>query len=200
VSVVSNGVDVGHYRPTGAAIAPDRLVFTGAMDWLPNIDGITWFAQEVLPLIRTRLPAVRFSAVGRNPAPALVRALRGHGVDFTGTVDDPRPYLAEAAVVVVPLRIGGGTRLKILEAWAMARPVLATSIGAEGLPVVDGENVALADEPRDFAERAVALVRDPATAERLGLAGRQTAEEQFAWKRVTSRLLEAYEESVPHAG
>jgi sugar transferase (PEP-CTERM/EpsH1 system associated) len=200
VSVVPNGVDVDYYRPTPTVVAPGQIVFTGAMDWLPNIDGIAWFGEEVLPLIRQRMPAVRFLVVGRNPAPALVRRLRERGVEFTGTVDDPRPYLAQAALVVVPLRIGGGTRLKILEAWAMGKPVLATTIGAEGLPVTDGENVALADTPDHLAERATTLLSDPQTAERLGTSGRQTAEEQFAWKRVTSRLLQAYEESLGRAG
>ncbi len=187
VSVVPNGVDIEQFTPQREPGEVREMAFSGAMDWLPNIDGVTFFVREVLPLIRQRMPGARLSIVGRNPSQALVRRLSGEAVSFTGKVEDIRPHVARARVVVVPLRIGGGTRLKILEAWAMAKPVVSTSLGAEGLPARDGENIAIADTPDAFAERTAALLADTAAGERLGVAGRRVAEDRFSWPRVARR-------------
>ena len=192
VWTVPNGVDVEHFSPVATPVDPRLLVFSGAMDWLPNVDSVRWFAREVLPLIRRRIPQVRLLVVGREPARALIDELSGLPIEFTGTVEDVRPYLARAGLFVVPLRVGSGTRLKILEAWAMAKPVLSTAIGAEGLPARDGENIRLADTPDALASRAIMLLQSPLEAERLGAAGRRVVEEAFSWKRVGNRLLQAY--------
>jgi sugar transferase (PEP-CTERM/EpsH1 system associated) len=196
VWTVPNGVDVDHFAPASTVPDPHLLVFSGAMDWLPNVDSVRWFAREVLPLIRRRLPRARLLVVGRDPSQALIAELSGPSVEFTGTVEDVRPFLARAGLFVVPLRVGSGTRLKILEAWAMAKPVLSTSLGAEGLPARDGENILLADTPEALARRAIMMLQNPLEAERLGAAGRQAVEETFSWKRVGDQLLQAYEATL----
>jgi sugar transferase (PEP-CTERM/EpsH1 system associated) len=196
VSVVPNGVDVVQFTPQALADGEPEIVFTGAMDWAPNVDGVTFFAGEILPRIRQRVPSARLSIVGRNPSASLIRRLEGDAVRFTGSVDDVRPYLARARVVVVPLRIGGGTRLKILEAWALGKPVVSTRLGAEGLPAKDGENIALADTPDAFAERTIGLLGDALGGGALGAAGRRLVEERFSWERVTRDLVEAYEATL----
>lgn len=193
---VPNGVDIDWFAPPEVPAEPYLMAFVGAMDWLPNIDAVRFFAGDILPGIRRLLPGARLLVVGRRPSPALVRGLATHGVDFTGTVDDVRPYMARSSLIVVPLRVGSGTRLKILEAWAMGRPVLSTSLGAEGLPVRSGENIAIADTPDALIERVVALLRNPAAAQRLGTAGRHTVEATFSWKRIGDNLLDAYEAAL----
>jgi polysaccharide biosynthesis protein PslH len=193
---IPNGVDLEWFEPVRTDGEPHLMAFSGAMDWMPNVDAVEFFAREVLPLIRRRLPGARLLVVGRDPAPDLAARLAPAGVELTGTVDDVRPPLARARLFVVPLRVGSGTRLKILEAWAMGKPVLSTGLGAEGLPARDGDNIALADTAEGFAARAVALLEDPAGARRLAAAGRQTVEETFSWKRIGDGLLDAYEATL----
>jgi polysaccharide biosynthesis protein PslH len=193
VSIVPNGVDVEWFRPDSLRPEPDRLVFVGAMDWLPNADAVRFFAAEVLPRVRRRAPEAELLVIGRNPGP-LERRIAPGGVRFTGTVEDVRPHLQAASLVVVPLRIGGGTRLKILESWSMAKAVVSTSVGAEGLPVVDGENIAIADRPDEMAERILELLRDPPAAERLGREGRRAVLERFSWPKVATALLLTYDQ------
>jgi sugar transferase (PEP-CTERM/EpsH1 system associated) len=192
VSVVPNGVDIDWFSPVPHPVDRNEIVFTGAMDWLPNIDGVRFFARDVLPRIREARPETSFSVVGRNPDPTLVAELQAQGAHVTGTVDDVRPYLARASLVVVPLRMGGGTRLKILEAWAMAKPVLSTTLGAEGLRAIDGEHLALADGPEALAARSIALLSGSENSTRLGQAGRRIAEACYAWPRITRVLEEVY--------
>jgi sugar transferase (PEP-CTERM/EpsH1 system associated) len=199
VWTIPNGVDLEWFEPARTEVDPDLMVFSGAMDWLPNTDAVEYFAREILPRIRRRLPKARLLVVGRDPSPTLVARFAGAGIEFTGTVADVRPHLARARLFVVPLRVGSGTRLKILEAWAMSKAVLSTGLGAEGLPVRDGENIAIADTPDHFAERAVALLGDASAVKRLGGAGRQVVEETFSWKRIGDRLLQAYEATLAGA-
>jgi glycosyltransferase involved in cell wall biosynthesis len=196
VTVVPNGVDVKAFAPPNRPGEFNLMVFAGAMDWLPNVEGLRWFVSKVFPLIRRRVGGVRLLVVGRGPAPALVRELSVDGVSFTGTVSDVRPYLERASLVVVPLLSGGGTRLKILEAWAMARPVVSTPLGAEGLPAIDGHNIALGRTPGEFAMLASDLLVDPVKSAGLGAGGRRLAEEVFDWSRVVEPLLGAYERLV----
>lgn len=195
VSIVPNGVEV---EPDSAPHEqnPNAMVFVGAMDWLPNTDAVTFFVREVFPLIKRHVPLAQFWVVGRNPSPSVIRQQAEDGVHVVGTVDDVRPFLARARLVVVPLRIGGGTRLKILEAWAMRKPVLSTTIGAEGLLASDGANIALADAPAEMADRAVTLLTHPDEAAGLGEGGRQVVEQHFTWARVADRLLDAYDATV----
>ena len=181
---IPTGVDAAYFAPTGAAESPHHLVFTGSMDWHPNDDAIHYFIETILPAIRREIPSVTLSVVGRNPGAALQRVAREAGVEVTGTVDDVRPHIARAAVYVVPLRIGGGTRLKIFEALAMAKAVVSTGIGAEGLPLVDGQDFLRADNPTEFARAVLSLLRDAERRRALGQAGRQLVLEHYAWSRV----------------
>src|SRR5918911_2970553 len=170
VADVPTGVDTLFFRPSGREkLEPYNLVFTGSMDWLPNEDAIRFFTERVLPLIRERVPQVTLTVVGRDPFPGLVElSRRDPSVIVTGRVEDVRPYMERAAAYVVPLRIGGGTRLKIYEAMAMEKGVGSTSVGAEGLPVRDGSELLLADTPEEFADAVVRVLTDHRLAERLG--------------------------------
>ena len=151
------------------------------MDWFPNEDAVLYFIDAVLPRIRLNIPEVSLTVVGRNPRPRVLMAAEKAGVQITGTVDDIRPYVAEAAVYVVPLRVGGGTRLKIFEALAMGKAVVATTVGAEGLPLIPGKHFLRADDPADFAHAVVSLLMDPDRRRALGIAGRRLVEEQYSW-------------------
>jgi sugar transferase (PEP-CTERM/EpsH1 system associated) len=192
VDDVPTGVDTGYFSPSGAAAKrPNRLVFTGSMDWLPNEDAILWFVEKVLPLVRLKVPGAELTVVGRNPTPRLVElANRDSLIDITGRVDDVRPYMDEAAAYVVPIRIGGGTRLKIYEAMAMEQPIVSTTVGAEGLPVRDGEHLLIADSPDSFAESVVRVLTDCDLATRLGQASAALVRNCFGWHTVTERFIE----------
>jgi glycosyltransferase involved in cell wall biosynthesis len=183
VSDVPTGVDTEYFRPAGGTERrPHELVFTGSMDWLPNEDAILWFAADILPRVRARVPDATLTVVGRNPT-APVRALDGQGgVTVTGSVPDVRPYLERGAAFVVPIRIGGGTRLKIYEAMAMERAVVSTAVGAEGLPVRDGVDAVLADAPEAFADAVVALLATR-RARRGRPRGGHGARARFGWGR-----------------
>jgi glycosyltransferase involved in cell wall biosynthesis len=173
--------------PTGSR----QLIFTGSMDWLPNEDAMLFFCRDILPQIRAEEPDVTLSIVGRAPTPAVRRLASEHGVQVTGRVDDVRPYMREAAVYVVPLRIGGGTRLKIFEAMAMSKAVVSTTVGAEGLPVTAGEHLVLADEPRGFARGVVRLLRDLDKRRSVEQAARQLVVAKYDWAVVAGDLEEA---------
>jgi glycosyltransferase involved in cell wall biosynthesis len=177
-------VDSAYFAPNGTHRVPGRLVFVGSMDWHPNEDAVLHFLATTLPRIRRARPDVSMVVVGRNPRPALRAAAGAAGVTVTGTVDDVRPWLADADVCVVPLRVGGGTRLKIFEALAMGLPVVSTAIGAEGLPLVSGRHFLEADASDAFAAAVVALLRDPGRARALGAAGRRLVTEQHSWGAV----------------
>jgi glycosyltransferase involved in cell wall biosynthesis len=201
ITEIPTGVDTAYFAPDGRSEAAGRLVFTGSMDWYPNEDAIVHFGEAILPEIRRELPDVAVTVVGRNPTARLRSAGATAGVRVTGTVDDVRPYIAEAEVYVVPLRVGGGTRLKIFEALAMGKAVVSTSVGAEGLPLVPGEHFLRADSPSEFAAAVVRLVRTPELRRRLGRAGRALIEGRYSWPQVAaefeSRCREAMEEHEP---
>jgi sugar transferase (PEP-CTERM/EpsH1 system associated) len=186
ISDVPTGVDLEYFRPDANAEPIADLVFTGSMDWLPNIDGIRWFAQEVLPLIRQRRPACTVAVAGRRPA-AEVEELgkRDPGVIVTGTVPDIRRYLWGASIAIVPLRIGGGTRLKIYESMAAGVPIVSTTVGAEGLVYQDGTNIRIADSPADFANACVTLLENAAQRRSMADAALRLVEEQFSWEAVS---------------
>jgi len=184
VAAIPTGVDTAYFQPNGRPEAPGRLVFTGSMDWFPNEDGVGHFMDAVLPLVRRRRPHVTLSVVGRSPSPRLQALASRHGVTVTGRVEDVRPYVAEAELYVVPLRIGGGTRLKIFEALAMGKAVVSTTVGAEGLPLVPSRDFVRADGPEAFAAAVVRLLDDPAGRRALGAAGRRLVLERYSWDQV----------------
>ena len=194
VRAIPTGVDTSFFTPQETAEAPDHLVFTGSMDWHPNEDGILHFMDAILPLIRREVPGVSLAVVGRNPGPPLKEAGVRAGVQVTGTVEDIRPHVARAAVYIVPLRVGGGTRLKIFEALAMGKAVVSTSVGAEGLPLDHGRHFLRADEPEAFASAVISLLRGPDRRRELGAAGRRLVEERYGWRRVAREFGERCEE------
>ncbi|MGA2132401.1 MAG: glycosyltransferase family 4 protein [Bryobacteraceae bacterium] len=185
ISVIPTGVDTEYFKPSVEPEQPGTMVFTGSMDWMPNEDGVAYFVDKILPLIHREIPAAAFWAVGRRP-PRRVQNLASDHVVVTGAVDDIRPHLGKAAVCVVPLRSGSGTRIKIFEAMAMGKAVVSTTMGAEGLPVRHGENIILADEPIDFARQVVQLLQDPLRRAELGDAARQLVEQNYSWESVAS--------------
>jgi glycosyltransferase involved in cell wall biosynthesis len=180
-SAIPTGVDTDYFRPPPNA-SGQGLVFVGSMDWMPNIDGIQWFAKEVLPRIRARNQELSVTIVGRMPPPEIQQlAASDPYLKVTGTVPDVRPYLWNAAVSIVPLRIGGGTRLKIYEAMAAGTPVVSTTVGAEGLDVIDGETIALADSPEAFAGRCLDLVEDSGTMRSQAM---KMVASRYSWQQV----------------
>jgi len=189
--VVPTGVDTEYFAPAAGSQQPARLIFTGSMDWLPNEDAMIYFCRDVLPAIRAEVPDVALTIVGRTPTPAVKKLAEERGVTVTGRVDDVRPFMRDASVYIVPLRIGGGTRLKIFEAMAMGKAVVSTTIGAEGLPVTDGEHVLLADDPASFARAVVHLLRDTAHRDRLAAAARALVLARYDWSAVAGELEDA---------
>jgi glycosyltransferase involved in cell wall biosynthesis len=203
VSLVENGVDIEYFTPAltggGASTSSkhdatsdgeESIVFVGSMDWLPNIDGVKWFVEETLPLIRKQKPYCRLSIVGRNPHPS-ISALTNpeEGIVVTGTVDDVRTFVREASVAVVPLRYGGGTRLKILEAFAMGTPVVSTALGCEGITYENGEHLLLAETPREITEACILLMDNEKKAAEISRAARQLALEKYSWDAITEKML-----------
>jgi glycosyltransferase involved in cell wall biosynthesis len=189
---VPTGVDTEFFRPAGGAEPdPHGLVFTGSMDWLPNEDAIQFFTREILPLVRERVPRVRLTVVGRKPYASLLElAERDPSIVVTGRVEDVRPYMERAAAYVVPIRVGGGTRLKIYEAMAMGKPVVSTTVGAEGLPLDDGEDLLLADTPRAFADAVVRVLTDAELARSLGARAAEKVRARFGWDKVAAVFAE----------
>ncbi len=189
ISVVPTGVDVDFFACPEAQPRAADLIFAGSMDWPPNVDGVLDFVRNVLPLIRAGHPACSLLIAGRNP-PREILALceRDSHIRVTGTVPDIRPHLWGAAVSIVPLRIGGGTRLKIYEAMAAGIPVVASSIGAEGLDVIDGENIAIADSPHEFSRRCLELLHDAEARRRLAEAGTRLVRTRFSWEQAARRF------------
>lgn len=184
-SSVATGVDLDFFKPPAAAQPCYDLVFLGSMDWMPNIDGTQWFLSEVLPLIRAQKPDVRFAIVGRNPPGALSAQANGSSIIVTGTVPDVRPYLWESAISIVPLRVGGGTRLKIFEAMAAGTPVVSTTIGAEGLPVGHGDTIRIADTAVSFARECLDLLENPSARATMSRNALSLIQANFSWAQVT---------------
>ncbi len=190
---IPTGVDTNYFTPNRDTERPDRLVFSGSMDWHPNEDAVLHFADAILPRIRAEIPGATLTVVGRNPTARLREIALRAEIIVTGTVDDVRPSIAEASVYVVPLRAGGGTRLKIFEALAMAKPVVSTTVGAEGLALEPGRHFVAADGPRDFADAVVGLLRDPQRRNALGQAGRNLVEAYYSWPTVAREFEERCE-------
>jgi len=187
VEVIENGVDLNYFTPCEAKIDPNMLVFTGSMDWRPNQDAALHFVHAIFPLIHRKNPQATVTLVGRKPPKKIAELENIEGVTVTGTVDDVRPYIAQAALYIVPLRIGGGSRLKILEAMAMKKGVVSTSIGAEGLRVTNGENILLGDNPEEFAEKVLTCLGDQTLRTQLAEQGRKLVEQHYGWEGLSKR-------------
>jgi len=188
-AVVPNAADVEYYRARPGDPAPDgrTVLFFGLLSTVPNVDGASWFVREMWPRITARRPDARLQILGKDPTPA-VRALAAPGVEVIGFVEDLRPHLAQAAVIVVPLRLGGGTRLKIVEAMAMGKAIISTTLGAEGIEATAGRDLLVADEPEGFVRAVVRVLEEPALGAELGAAARKLAVQRYAWSSAAAEL------------
>jgi glycosyltransferase involved in cell wall biosynthesis len=184
ITWIPTGVDTDYFSPDSAAERPAHIVFSGSMDWHPNEDAVRYFMADILPLIRADVPNAGFTIVGRNPSAALREAAAAAGAEVTGTLDDIRPAVAEAALCVVPLRAGSGTRLKIFEALAMGKAVVSTTVGAEGLAIESGRHYVAADGAEHFARAVIDLLQNPWQRRKIGAAGRQLVESRYSWAQV----------------
>lgn len=199
---VPTGVDTDFFRPSGKVERiSNNLVFTGSMDWLPNEDAIRYFTEQIMPRIKEAIPGVTLTVVGRDPYPGLRElSRRDPSVVVTGRVEDVRPYMERAAAYIVPLRIGGGTRLKIFEAMAMEKPIVSTTIGAEGLPVRNGVELLLADTPESFAQAVIGLLGEEAWATDLGQRAATIVREKFGWGKVAESFAVACQRALSLEG
>jgi sugar transferase (PEP-CTERM/EpsH1 system associated) len=191
VAVVPNGVDLNYFRARPPTRPTQTVLFNGTLDYRPNVDGAQYLIERVWPLVRSRCPAARLLVVGRAD-PATTRRLSRPGVEVVGEVPDVRPYLERAMVVAVPVRIGGGTRLKVLEALAMGKAIVSTTLGCEGIAVRDGEHLLLADDTSSFAERVVQLLERGRDSAALGRAGRELIERRYSWELAAERAEALY--------
>ena len=185
-----NGVDVGAFAPSGNQRQPATLLFFGTLNYNPNLDGLLWFCREVLPLVRNAVPDVRLEIVGKNPPPAVAALQAIPGVELFGFVPDIRTKLWSSALSIVPLHVGGGTRLKILEALAAECPVVSTTVGVEGLDLVPSRDLLVADTAADFAARVIQLLEDPSLRLQLAANGRIAIVDRYDWEAL-ARLMES---------
>ena len=193
VDVIPNGVDTQLYQPLRYEDASPNLLFIGAMDFLPSIDAAVYFCRDILPRIKQKVSEIEIWIVGRDPVHEVMQ-LDGNGVHVTGRVADVLPYYRKSSVCVVPLRAGGGTRLKILEAMALGRPVVSTSIGCEGLDVDDGEHLLIADSSEQFAEKTVRLLTDKTLYEHITTNARKLVVSRYDWDGIAEQLMQIYTE------
>lgn len=191
--IIPNGVDAVYFQPGGTPARPNELVWTGSMKGPYNRDAVEYFLAEIWPLIHQKHPEITVNFVGDAPVEQLVRlAEKSVHVKYTGYVDDIRPYVAGAAVFIAPLRSGSGTKIKVLNAMAQAKPVVTTTIGAEGIEARDGEEIIIADSPREFAEKTIHLVQHPQEAQQIGLRARKVIEEKYAWSVLEEKIKDIY--------
>jgi sugar transferase (PEP-CTERM/EpsH1 system associated) len=198
IYVIENGVNVEYYSPKEGQdeMRRFRVVFIGSMDYHANTEAVKRFAESIWPRIYEKHPELVFTVVGRNPTPEVSALNERPGIEITGRVRDVRPYCREALTSVVPLRIGGGSRLKILEAMAADLPIVSTQLGAEGIEARHGENILLADSDDDFTKALLLLCENESERARLALAGRALVESQYDWSVLAARLRQAHEESL----
>lgn len=187
-TVIPICADPTQTAPVERAAVKKRITFLGGLHWPPNAEGVVWFARHVFPQIRAQVPDAVLTVIGKNPPPGL----EGAGIEVTGYVDSPRPYLSETAAFVVPLHAGGGMRVKILDAWSWGLPVVSTTIGAEGIEIRPEENILIGDTPADFAQAVVRVLNNPALAQRIEQGGRQTVIEKYNWRTIYPAWDEVY--------
>ncbi len=197
--VIPNGVDTEYFHTKNHhSDAGRNLLFTGVMNYTPNVESIVYFIKEILPLVRRRISDVKLTVAGRNPTLELQKIEKEvHEISLTGYVDDIRPYFERAAIYVAPIISGAGLKNKILEAWSMSKAVVATSLSCDGIDAIDGYNVVIADRPKDFAEKVVQLLSDTNMRDRLAINGRHTVERSYSWLS-KSKMLENLFREVLH--
>ncbi len=192
-TVISNGVDTDYFKPFSTEPKDDNIVFVASLNWYPNLDAVNYLINEIWPLLKNKIPDIIMNLVG-GPPPKNVAAfgLADRSFKVHGFVEDVRPYMAESAVYIVPIRIGGGTRLKILDAMAIGKAVVSTSIGCEGLNVTDGKDILIADNPADFVDKIIDVLGNPGLRRRLESNARKTAENYYSWNKIVPKLENAY--------
>ena len=190
-SVVPAGVDTSYFSPAASEPEANSLVFVGTMDWPPNVEGVLWFKKEILPLVKQVLPKIKLYVVGRYPSRG-IRSMEDDNVIVTGYVDDVRDYMAQGQVFIAPLKSGSGMRIKILNAMAMKKPVISTSIGCEGINVTDEKNIAIADKPEEFAKAILHLLKNEKTRNKIAKAGLNLVRDNYCWETVTRELISEY--------
>ena len=190
IEILETGVNTKFFQPTAdPKPKPGRLVFLGSMDWMPNIDGMKWFVGEIYDLVKEKYPAISLDIVGRRPGEEIKNLARNDSsIQVLADVPDVRPHIAESDLFIVPLRVGGGSRIKIYEAMAMDRPVVSTTIGAEGLPLTPDEHIAIGDTPAEFADQIVRLLNDSEKKQNISNSGYRLVTENFQWKNVATQL------------
>jgi len=196
ITVVPNGVDLEMYGQFNGQPIPFDIIFSGKMDFRPNIDAVLWFTQQVWPLIIAQRPQTTFAIVGQRPHARLDSLRQQPNITITGFVEDVRPYIAGATVYVAPLRVGGGTRLKLMEAMAMSKAIVSTTVGAEGFPVVNGQELILADDPATFATAVLELLANPARRAALGQQGYEFAQSRYSWSGLVPQLEQVYTQLI----
>ncbi len=200
--IIPNGIDLAEFHPLAAHSSPltphPTLVFTGKMDYRPNIDAVLWFGREVFPLIRQQIDDVCFQIVGMNPHARLDVLREVAGIEITGAVEDVRPFIHNAAAYVIPLRVGGGTRFKALEAMACAKPIISTSLGVEGIDVQEGRQMLIADTPQAFANAVLSVLRQPSSewVQALCRNARSFVEEHYGWEQIVPKFEHIYAQNV----
>lgn len=181
VALVGNGVDLDYFQPAGRAKRPASIVFTGVMDYRPNIDAVEWFCNEVFPAVQAEIPKANFTICGSSPAPAVERLAKRRGVTVTGRVPDTRPFLDTAEIFVAPLRMGRGVQNKVLEALAMGLPCVASTAAWSGTVIPKGEGILIADDPREFADQIIHLLQNPVGRADMAQRARAAAEANYRW-------------------
>lgn len=189
--IIPNGVDTEYFIPSTEKLEPHSLVFTGAMSYIPNCDGILYFLDNIFPLITNSIPSTKLYIVGNKPPKKLLRRA-SKNIIITGYTDDIRPYVWKSSVYIVPLRMGSGTRLKVLEALSMKKPIVTTSIGCEGIDVRNDETAIIADKPKDFAEAVIKLLKEPSRSKRLTDNGFELVKKQYDWNVIGEKLNGVY--------
>ena len=195
VTTVPNGADVEYWTPRDSTVEPSSILYFGNLSWPPQADAALYFYEKILPLIRRQVPNVKFYIVGQNP-PDTLKALASDRVIVTGFVPDMRDYIAQASVVVMPLRAGAGTKHRVFQALCMKKPIVCTAVAAEGIALTHGETALLVDDPETFASATVSLLQDAALRQRLGERGRQLVLDRYDWRAIYERLEETFQEAV----
>jgi glycosyltransferase involved in cell wall biosynthesis len=193
--IVPNGVDTEFFKPLDEPTEENSLVFVGGMTWYPNLDAMQYFTREIWHLIKAEVPDLTMNLIGRKPQQNILEfAEQEPGFRPLGFQDDVRPHVHKSAVYVVPIRVGGGTRLKILDAMAMGKAIVSTSIGCEGIDVTDGVDIVIADSARDFATKTIQLLRDRTMRDEIGRNARKKAIERYSWTTIYPELDYVYRE------